>query len=52
MKYADMVGLQTVYERVKEYHASQGFWWEPAPLLVELAQAGSSFSDYDRAQAK
>ena len=52
MKYADMVGLQAVYERVKEYHASQGFWWEPAPLLVELAQAGSTFSEYDRQQAK
>ncbi len=51
MKYADMGGLPAVCERVKAYHESQGFWWEPAPLLVELADAGSTFSDYDRQQA-
>jgi len=51
MKYADMVGLPVVCERVKEYHASQGFWWEPAPLLLELAENHSTFSDYDRQQS-
>ena len=52
MKYADMVGLPAVCDRVKAYHDAQGFWWEPAPLLVELAEAGSTFSEYDRQQAQ
>jgi len=51
MKYADMVGLANVYERVKEFHEVHGFWWEPAPLLAELAQAGSTFSEYDQRQS-
>ena len=51
MKYADMVGLANVYERVKEFHEAHGFWWEPAPLLAELAQAGSTFSEYDQRQS-
>ena len=52
MKYADMVGLAKVCQRVEEYHDSQGFWWEPAPLLLELAKTGSTFSRYDQEQTK
>ena len=52
MKHADMIGLKVVCDRIEEYHRSQGFWWEPAPLLVELAEAGSTFSEYDRQQAE
>jgi 3-hydroxyacyl-CoA dehydrogenase len=43
MKYADTVGLKQVYERVCHYHQTQGFWWEPAPLLKELAESGGTF---------
>ena len=46
MKYADMIGLKKVYDRICHYHETQGFWWEPAPLLKELAENGSSFSDW------
>lgn len=46
MKYADTVGLKEVYDRVCHYHETQGFWWEPAPLLKELAESGGTFSEW------
>jgi 3-hydroxyacyl-CoA dehydrogenase len=46
MMYADSVGLKKVYDRVCHFQESQGFWWEPAPLLKELAETGGSFRDY------
>ena len=36
MWYADTVGLKNVYERVRQ-------WWEPAPLLAQLAERGEKF---------
>jgi 3-hydroxyacyl-CoA dehydrogenase len=46
MMYADSVGLERVYERVCHFQETEGFWWEPAPLLKELAQNGGSFRDF------
>ncbi|MEO1971717.1 MAG: hypothetical protein ABGX07_09190, partial [Pirellulaceae bacterium] len=46
MMYADSFGLKKVYDRVCHFQESQGFWWEPAPLLKELAESGGSFRDY------
>ncbi len=46
MMHADTVGLRTVYDRVCEFEQSQGFWWQPAPLLKELAETGGTFADY------
>ena len=46
MKYADTVGLKKVYDRICHYHETQGFWWEPAPLLKELAENGYTFSEW------
>lgn len=43
MKYADTIGLKQVYERVCEFRETQGFWWEPAPLLKKLAESGGKF---------
>ena len=50
MFYADTVGLEKVLERVEEFHERHGHWWRPAPLLRELAQAGSSFGEWDRSR--
>ncbi len=36
MWYSDTVGLKNVYERVSQ-------WWEPAPLLAQLAERGETF---------
>jgi 3-hydroxyacyl-CoA dehydrogenase len=48
MWYADTVGLKTVHDRICELQAQHGAWWEPAPLLRELAESGSTFAAWDR----
>jgi 3-hydroxyacyl-CoA dehydrogenase len=45
MYYADMVGLGNVYEDIERFHAKHGYWWEPAPLLKQLAKDGKRFAD-------
>src|SRR5262249_39502973 len=44
MKYADLVGLPKVYEKIREYQKQAPELWKPAPLLERLANSGSSFS--------
>jgi 3-hydroxyacyl-CoA dehydrogenase len=51
MFYADLVGLQSVYGRVRHYCDADGQWWEPAPLLKQLAESGGMFSQYACASA-
>lgn len=46
MFYADTVGLNNVYDAVSRYNDEQGQFWEPAPLLAQLAKEGKSFADY------
>lgn len=48
MKYADLVGLDKVYARVKELEAQHGELWTPAPLLEKLAKEGSTFDAYSK----
>lgn len=48
MWYADTVGLRKVYDRVAEFRQQHGFWWEPADLLKELAEKGSTFAEWDK----
>ncbi len=50
MWYADTVGLKKVYDRVCEFHQQHGAAWEPAALLKELAEAGKTFADFDKAK--
>ncbi len=45
MFYADTVGLQHVYDRIREFEQQHGKLWTPAPLLVQLAREGKRFSD-------
>jgi 3-hydroxyacyl-CoA dehydrogenase len=45
MWHADVVGLPHVLERVEQFHSQHGDNWAPAPLLIELASNGGSFSD-------
>ena len=44
---ADARGLRTVLADVEELHRHTGFGSEPAPLLAELANAGSTFAAWD-----
>jgi 3-hydroxyacyl-CoA dehydrogenase len=48
MWYADTVGLQKVYERVRAFEAQHGPWWKPAALLRHLAEVGKTFADLDK----
>jgi 3-hydroxyacyl-CoA dehydrogenase len=43
MFYADTIGLPTVLARVKDYRSRFGDYWEPAPLLEQLAAEGRGF---------
>jgi 3-hydroxyacyl-CoA dehydrogenase len=47
MWYADTVGLKKVRDRIREFHAQHGEFWEPAALLNKLADQGQSFAAYD-----
>ncbi len=47
MWYADTVGLKKVRDRIAQFHAQQGEFWEPAPLLNRLADSGETFAAYD-----
>ncbi|HLT44377.1 MAG TPA: 3-hydroxyacyl-CoA dehydrogenase family protein, partial [Luteimonas sp.] len=46
MFHADQVGLYNVLAAMRRYaRGHRGEAWEPAPLLVALAEAGRSFND-------
>ena len=43
MKYADTVGLKTVYGQVSDFYRDFGAIWQPAPLLKKLGEQERSF---------
>lgn len=51
MHMADRIGLAEVLADIRRFHAEHGVWWEPAPLLVDLAARGGRFADLDAARA-
>jgi 3-hydroxyacyl-CoA dehydrogenase len=46
MLYADVFGLPNVVRALKRFAAEPGAepWWQPAPLLLKLAEEGKSFT--------
>ena len=46
MWMADAIGVPAIASRVQALHAELGAWWEPAPLLLQLAHEGLSFADW------
>lgn len=49
MHYADALGLNKVYDTIcsfSEQHGAQ--YWEPAPLLEQLARSGGSFANLSK----
>jgi 3-hydroxyacyl-CoA dehydrogenase len=48
MFHAGLVGLDKVYADIRRYHDRLGDIWRPAPLLVELAEQGKTFEQYER----
>lgn len=52
MWMADAIGLPVIASRVQALHAELGAWWEPAPLLLQLARDGLSFSGWQAQRAR
>jgi 3-hydroxyacyl-CoA dehydrogenase len=50
MFYADTLGLKHVADRVRHYEATQGAYWKPSPLLLQLAAENSTFQAWDAAR--
>ena len=50
MWYADKVGLNHVYDRIREFEEQHGEIWQPAPLLEHLAEQDRTFADFTRGQ--
>jgi 3-hydroxyacyl-CoA dehydrogenase len=49
MQWADEIGLKTVLDGIKKYAHVDAKWWTPAPMLVRLAEAGSTFrAEYEK----
>jgi 3-hydroxyacyl-CoA dehydrogenase len=44
---ADQIGLAKILDRIEAFHRELGQRWAPAPLLVQLARAGSTFRAFD-----
>jgi 3-hydroxyacyl-CoA dehydrogenase len=52
MFYADTIGLTAVLAGIERFSREQGAqYWTPAPLLVSLAQRGSTFSEWDHSRS-
>jgi 3-hydroxyacyl-CoA dehydrogenase len=45
MFMADRIGLDKVCADIQHFHAQHGYWWQPAPLLEQLAREGRRFAD-------
>jgi 3-hydroxyacyl-CoA dehydrogenase len=52
MWYADTVGLKKLLQRIQEFQRTHGEFWEPAPLLRQLAEQGRTFAQWDAEQEK
>ena len=50
MFYGDTVGLRKVCDTLDRFHREWGDKWQPAGLLRHLADTGSSFAEWDKAQ--
>jgi 3-hydroxyacyl-CoA dehydrogenase len=46
MWYADEIGVANVLARIQEFKKEFGTAWEPAPLLVQIAQSGGTFAKH------
>ena len=46
MFYADLIGLNNIYEKVSQYYDEYGDWLRPSKLLKSLADTGKSFGSF------
>jgi len=43
LRYAQAVGLRSVYDDIVDFQKRHGVYWTPSPLLAKLATSGGSF---------
>jgi 3-hydroxyacyl-CoA dehydrogenase len=48
MFWADTLGIPKVLSTIERFARELGRYWEPAPVLVQLAKAGKKFTDLPR----
>jgi 3-hydroxyacyl-CoA dehydrogenase len=48
MFHADTVGVKHVHDAVLKYHRELGDYWNPAPLLAQLAASGGTFGRWSK----
>jgi len=48
LKWADMVGLDSLLADIKTYSGEDAYFWQPAPLLEQLVAEGRSFDDLNK----
>ena len=49
LHYADQVGLPRILADIREFAQEDPHFWQPSPLLVELADSGRGFASLNRA---
>ncbi|KIN76008.1 3-hydroxyacyl-CoA dehydrogenase NAD-binding domain-containing protein [Sulfitobacter mediterraneus] len=52
MKWADIQGLPAVLADIESYAKEDAWFWEPAPLLKQLASEGRTFDDLNKEPLK
>ncbi|KAJ04162.1 3-hydroxyacyl-CoA dehydrogenase NAD-binding domain-containing protein [Sulfitobacter mediterraneus] len=52
MKWADIQGLPAVLADIESYAKEDAWFWEPAPLLKQLASEGRTFGDLNKEPLK
>ncbi|KIN70516.1 Enoyl-CoA hydratase/isomerase/3-hydroxyacyl-CoA dehydrogenase [Sulfitobacter noctilucae] len=52
MKWADIQGLPSVLADIQRYAQDDAWFWQPAPLLEDLAAQGRTFDDLNKDAAK
>ncbi len=48
MKYADMVGLDVILGRIRDYAKEDAHYWQASPYLEELVASGRCFDDVNK----
>lgn len=46
MYWADQIGVAEIYRQIRNWEQQYGKRWKPAPLLVELAERGLTFAEW------
>jgi 3-hydroxyacyl-CoA dehydrogenase len=49
MYLADRIGLPQVLADLERFHAQDGYWLQPAPLLQRLVAEGKTFASLQEA---